>query len=888
MAATPTPASLRGLCRDVLPKILDATNGKRMLDTVAAIQETDQWNSFDRFHETTDTLVGFYESAGARAEVTQYQTGGRIGTGRWVIQQAQDVRSATIDVIKPFRERVADYKENPWHAVQWTAATPAGGLRCDLVVLERAEELDHMGPDALVGKAVLTSLNIRSLMERLADKGAAAAITDIPVTNNPSALAWTKFGWGAVPMRHNSAKLVGFVLSQRQGERLRRQLREHGRLQLHLKVDARTYVGPHDVVSGVIEGREDPQDEIWAIAHSAEPGAIDNASGCAVTVEVARALEGLIASGALPRPRRTIRLLNGYECYGFFAYLERESRLQTPIAGVNVDTVGSKPSVCGGRLEWRNTVPSSAGYVDWVGEKILRSTLRTYPAAGYTLVRDAFMATSDTLIGDPQYGFPCPWITNHHPTPTTSWDAYHSSADQLNLLSGAGLKTASAATAAYLYYLADADTTDAVQMAKAETARLTGEVRDQRRRLDRAGAAYIRDTHEESMRRLQRLLWGGDRRQAMGQLDELRADMARAADSVTRSAKTKSTAATRRIPRRTAVLSPTTENVPTPLAKRLGAAGVRDWALFWADGKRTIEEIAAALSWEYGGLLEPSGRAARRPVDAEKVSGYFDALAELEYVDLPDRDSMVTRSQLVKDLRALGIKRGMDVMVHSSLSKIGRVEGGADTVVDALLEAVGRSGTLLMPSFNHRAAKVYNPMTTPTTSGAIPDAFWRRSEAVRSEHATHAVAALGPRAERYCADHLEAGCWSPESPIGQLVHTGGYILALGTTHWTTTAYHVAEDSVPCGCNDPFGAIHRVVREGKVEEVWGLAFRSGPCPVEVAPKLDDALDRRGLQRRGRVGGADCEFVRAEDLWRVRREHLRSVCPTCKVKPAHPQG
>jgi aminoglycoside N3'-acetyltransferase len=148
------------------------------------------------------------------------------------------------------------------------------------------------------------------------------------------------------------------------------------------------------------------------------------------------------------------------------------------------------------------------------------------------------------------------------------------------------------------------------------------------------------------------------------------------------------------------------------------------------------------------------------------------------------------------------------------------------------------------------------------------------------------VAALGPRAERYCADHLEAGCWSPESPIGQLVHTGGYILALGTTHWTTTAYHVAEDSVPCGCNDPFGAIHRVVRDGQVEEVWGLAFRRGACPVEVFPTLDDALDRRGLQRRGRVGQADCEFVRAEDLWRVRREHLQGTCPTCKVRPNYP--
>jgi len=851
---------------------------------VEAIVDTDRWNSFDRFHDTTSTLVDAYERAGAGAEVTPIQTGGRIGTGRWIIQEAQDIRAATVDVVQPFRERIADFKENPWHVVQWTAATPAQGLRCELAVLEREEDLDRLGADSLAGRIVLTNVNIRGLMEKLAHKGAVGVITDINVTNNPNALAWTKFGWGAVPMDHATARLVGMVISRRQGERLRRQLLQHRRLSLHIRVDARKYVGHHDVVSGLIQGREDPQDEVWAIAHSAEPGAIDNASGCAVTVEVARALEGLIKEGVLPRPRRTIRLLNAYECYGFFAYLEKERRLQPPLAGVCVDTVGAKPSVCSGRLEWHATVPSSAGFVDWVGEKILRATLRDYRAAGYKLHSESFMSTADTLIGDPQYGYPCPWITTHHKGDGKAWDAYHSSADQLGLLSAAGLKTCAAATASYLYYLADAATPDVVQMARAETVRLTGEAKAQRRRLDSTGAEYLRDAHEESLRRLQRFLWSGDRGQVMAELQSLRADMAAATAGVRGARRVSSTASTRRMPRRTALLAPTAENTPTPIARKISAAGLNQWALYWANGKRTVEQISAALSWERGGLLRPGATPARKPVDATAVAGYFEALAELGYVAMPERADMITGAQLVADLRKLGVKAGMDLMVHASLSKIGAVEGGADTVVDALLEAIGRSGTLLMPSFNHRAAHVYNRMTTPTTNGAVPDAFWRRPEAVRSEHATHAVAALGPRAEQYCTSHLEAGCWAPESPIGQLVHGDGWVLALGTTHWTTTAYHVAEMSVPCGCIDPFGAIHRVVdTDGTVEDVWGLAFRWGACPVDIAPKLDNALDRRGLQRRGLVGAAECEFVRAHDLYAVRREHLQKACPTCKIRP-----
>ena len=83
--------------------------------------------------------------------------------------------------------------------------------------------------------------------------------------------------------------------------------------------------------------------------------------------------------------------------------------------------------------------------------------------------------------------------------------------------------------------------------------------------------------------------------------------------------------------------------------------------------------------------MRPGAEPKRQAVDATAVAGYFEALAELGYVDMPARADMITRAQLVADLRRLGLKSGMDVMVHSSLSKVGPVEGGAETVVDALL-----------------------------------------------------------------------------------------------------------------------------------------------------------------------------------------------------------
>ena len=871
--------SLQRLCRETLPLMLQQANGQKMMAVVRDVVQTDRWNSFDRFGETTATLTSRYEAAGARVEVESIQTGGRIGSGRWIIREAADVVGATVDVVHPITKRVLDWQENPWHVIQWSAATPADGVRLRLVILDQVEDVQRQPTDGLAGAIVLTKLDPRSNLGLLAAKGATAVIADRPVPNLPNAVAWTKFGWGAIPLAHATARLVGFVISEQQGKRLRRLAQQRGPLTLHVRADIRKYVGSHDVVSGVIEGAGDPQDEVWAIAHSGEPGAIDNASGVATTLEIVRVIEGLIHAGKLARPKRTIRLLNAYECYGFFAYLERVRRLQTPLAGVCIDSVGSRPAVCEGRLEWHATIPMSAGFVDRVGEAVLRAGVRRHKP-GYRVHLERFMATSDTLIGDPQYGFPCPWITTHHSKSGRGFDAYHSSADVEALLSRRGLETCAASMAAYLYYLADMGSREVGELVRTETQHFLSVL--EKKKWPRAEAEYVREAHSRSVRRLTRWLWGGSRREILEAMDESERQVAAAATKAALPDKrARRTAQARLVPRRTAVLSPTGENTPAAINERISAAQLSPWALFWADGCRNLGEIAECIACEEADY--PAGPRTEGSVSVDRVYEYFAAHAELGYAALTDPAKMIGRKELVKDLRRLGVTPDMDLMVHSSLSAIGFVEGGAETVVDALLQAVGKRGTLLAPSFNHRAAKVFNRLTSPTTNGAIPDALWRRTEAERSMHPTHAVAAIGPRASDYCHGHLEAGIWAPDSPIGKLVHGGGYILALGTTHDTSTAYHVAEMSVPCGCIESFAIPDRIVREdGTVDEVLGLAFRNGPCPVPTH-KLDSTLDRRKLQRRGKVGQAECELVKAHVLWQVRREHLRRVCPTCTVKP-----
>ena len=59
------PTTLNKFCREVLPQIMQATNGQRLMQDVLAVWETDRWNSFDKFRDTTKTLLSHYEAVGA-------------------------------------------------------------------------------------------------------------------------------------------------------------------------------------------------------------------------------------------------------------------------------------------------------------------------------------------------------------------------------------------------------------------------------------------------------------------------------------------------------------------------------------------------------------------------------------------------------------------------------------------------------------------------------------------------------------------------------------------------------------------------------------------------------------------------------------------------------
>jgi aminoglycoside 3-N-acetyltransferase len=248
----------------------------------------------------------------------------------------------------------------------------------------------------------------------------------------------------------------------------------------------------------------------------------------------------------------------------------------------------------------------------------------------------------------------------------------------------------------------------------------------------------------------------------------------------------------------------------------------------------------------------------------------------------PAGKTHVARVDLVAAVRAVGVAPGDLLQVHSSLSRLGYVEGGAETVVDALLEVVGPEGTVMVPTFNHGAVDVFDPAESPSSNGAVTEAFRKRPEARRSMHPTHPYAAIGPHAEYLTAGHLDVETFDPKSPLGKLADMGGWVLLLGIGMTANTAAHIGETMARVPCIG-YGLKQRKVKmaDGRIIPAASVTWRDGPCLIEWDP-LEKRMNSSRLIRYGKVGDGELRLMKAKDVIETTFAMTKTVCPSCPTR------
>ena len=148
-------------------------------------------------------------------------------------------------------------------------------------------------------------------------------------------------------------------------------------------------------------------------------------------------------------------------------------------------------------------------------------------------------------------------------------------------------------------------------------------------------------------------------------------------------------------------------------------------------------------------------------------------------------------------LLASEIARAETVLVHCSLKSFGALQGGAVSVVEALLAL---ENTVLFPAFTGKITDgincppKLNLRQSPTWTGLIPETARRRTDALRSLHPTHSLVGFGARAQELLAGHDQT--LSPcdaSSPFYKLAQCNGIIALFGCDHNSNTMVHCCEE-----------------------------------------------------------------------------------------------
>ncbi|HEY0875321.1 MAG TPA: M28 family peptidase [Vicinamibacterales bacterium] len=362
-------------------------------------------------------------------------------------------------------------------------STPREGLAARLVDAGAGRPADFENK-AVKESVVLGDGSLGALWrEAVRNRGAAGVIsTQIASYIRPSDPAKMDeahkdvFQWGSVPY-DEERNAFGFKASWRSANRLREALKRDPDTRVRVQIQSSFYSGPTRTLMAEIPGRTRPDERIVIAAHVQEPGANDNASGCATLYGLAAALHEAIARGAIPRPERTITFLWLDEIRGSREWLAADpARAKTVQYMFSMDMTGEDTAKTGGTFLIEKQADPSAvwprpsdPHSEWGASRVpleslkgsllndlhLASANRRARDTGWVVRTNPYEGGSDhTVFGNAGV----PSLLNWHFTDRF----YHTNQDTIDKVSASEMANVALAVATSAYVLAAASEDDAM------------------------------------------------------------------------------------------------------------------------------------------------------------------------------------------------------------------------------------------------------------------------------------------------------------------------------------------------------------------------------------------------------------------------------------------
>lgn len=225
----------------------------------------------------------------------------------------------------------------------------------------------------------------------------------------------------------------------------------------------------------------------------------------------------------------------------------------------------------------------------------------------------------------------------------------------------------------------------------------------------------------------------------------------------------------------------------------------------------------------------------------------------------------MNKNELIGEFKRIGITEGMELEVHSSLSSFGYIEGGAEAVIEALIECVGESGSIFMPALrlsppmeltedDRRMGitvkiKVLPEEAQRTDMGIIADTFRQRPDVITGEGIIR-TSGWGVHAHEAAKGGLD-----------HVIHNGGKALLLGVDIYKLTAMHYVEDILPNEISNIFTPSEEALKKYPPDK-WFI--EAGEPPVKPWYTIQDKAYEKGLIEDGYIGKCRYMFF---DIWEV---------------------